>query len=265
MDMAKLPAVLTLPHLQDVTVQTVKYSGQASNALSMDIYYPPGPSASRAPQPVVILVTGHVDAAIEATLGCKLKDTEQYRSWARLLAVSGMVAITYENQIPVDDIVAVVNHVQNNADALGVDLQRLGVWSCSANVPNALALMISRQASISCAGFLYGFMLDPVGKTFVADAAAHSGFAAPNGDKSIADVPAETAMHIVRAGADQVPGINATIDDFCARALQRNLPLTLVNHAQAPHAFDLLDNTDLTRMVIQDMLNFFTFHLQVET
>ena len=68
-------------------------------------------------------------------------------------------------------------------------------------------------------------------------------------------------MRVIRAGADQFPGINQTIDDFCADALAGNMDISLVNHPQAPHSFDILLDTEETRAIIQETLTFFSRHL----
>jgi hypothetical protein len=39
--------------------------------------------------------------------------------------------------------------------------------------------------------------------------------------------------------------------------LQRNLPLTLVNHPTGPHAFDVLEDSHPSRTVICQVLEFF--------
>ena len=49
---------------------------------------------------------------------------------------------------------------------------------------------------------------------------------------------------IARAGEDQMPRLNESIDRFVAEGLKRGLPLTLVNHPHAPHAFDLMDDSE---------------------
>jgi hypothetical protein len=58
-----------------------------------------------------------------------------------------------------------------------------------------------------------------------------------------------------------MPHLNETIDDFVAGALARNLPVTLVNHASAPHAFDLLDDSGASRETIRSLLGFLRIHL----
>jgi hypothetical protein len=40
------------------------------------------------------------------------------------------------------------------------------------------------------------------------------------------DLP-NVAMLIVRAGRDQMPGLNVSIDQFVAKALELNLPVTV--------------------------------------
>jgi len=207
--------------------------------------------------PAVVLVTGHKDSNIQAAIGCKLKDTEQYRTWGRLLAVSGLVAVTYANDEPEKDSFRALDYLSKNARKLGIDIENLGIWSCSANVPNALALAMSMRFNFCCATFLYGYMLDRGSNSFVQDAASSSGFAAPNAHRSIDDFPSNVALRIVRAGADQFPGINQTIDDFCTDALDRNHEITLVNHPNAPHSFDILDNSQRTKIIVSETLSFF--------
>jgi len=252
---------MTLPKMSDVSIRQTEYTTRSANKLGMDIYYPPNSSPSSSRLPVVTLVTGHKDSAIEAAVGCKLKDTEQYQSWSKLLAASGLIAITYVNQEPEDDVFSVFEFLADNDKSLGIDLENLGVWSCSANVPNALAFVMSKRIGIRCAAFFYGYMLDGEDNSVVSDAASKSGFAAPISDKSIDDLPSELALRVVRAGADRFPGINQTIDDFCADALARNLAITLVNHPNAPHSFDILDDTFQTKAIIRDTLEFFSDQL----
>jgi hypothetical protein len=64
-----------------------------------------------------------------------------------------------------------------------------------------------------------------------------------------------------RAGQDESPQLNLSIDGFLAKALIYNLPITLVNHAAAPHAFDLMHRSEATREIIREILAFMRFHL----
>ena len=81
----------------------------ADPALLMDIYYPIGVNK---PAPVVVLVTGYPDEGFEQVAGLKLKDIQQYISWAQLLSVSGITAITYSNTDPEQDIFTLLTYLK---------------------------------------------------------------------------------------------------------------------------------------------------------
>jgi hypothetical protein len=51
------------------------------------------------------------------------------------------------------------------------------------------------------------------------------------------------------------------MDRFLAKALSLNLPVTFVNHAEAPHAFDLMHDSETSREIIRRILEFLRFHL----
>lgn len=69
--------------------------------------------------------------------GRKFKDVHAYVTWARLVAASGMVAITYTNIDPVADLRRLLTHLRDQSAHLGIDPQHVGLWACSGNVPNA--------------------------------------------------------------------------------------------------------------------------------
>jgi hypothetical protein len=106
----------------------------------MDIYHPPD-SKSEAMIPAVIFVSGYPDPGVQKRIGCKGKEMESYISWGQLTAASGLVAITYTTgKEPAPDIHALLQYVRQNAAVLGIDENRIGLWACSGNVPNALSV-----------------------------------------------------------------------------------------------------------------------------
>ena len=229
-------------------------------ALTMDVYYPPD-SPSRA-RPAVLFVTGFPDSGAERMIGCKLKDMGSYTSWAELTTTSGLAAITYTNAEPAADAHEVLNYVRQNATALGIDENRVGLWACSGSVPNALSLLMQGGRDyLKCAVLCYGYMLDFTGSTRVADAAKQFGFVNPCVGKSVADLPPDLPLFIARAGQDRMPGLNEALDDFALEALTCNLPVTLVNHSAGPHAFDLFHDSEISREIIRRILQFMQFHL----
>jgi acetyl esterase/lipase len=262
-DMTRKTVVLELPGMDAVTIQRdVPYRTTEDGAQTMDLYRPSG-SSSAAPLPVVVFVSGYPDPGFERMLGCKLKDMGQYVSWARLVAASGLVAVTYANREPAD-VHALFAYLRQNAASLGIDASRIGVWAGSGNVPMALSLLMQGSGdSFRCAALCYGFMLDLGGATHVAGAAAQFGFANPCAGKSIDDLPRDLPLFLVRAGQDQMPHLNDSLDAFLAAALAHNLPVTLANHATGLHAFDLLEDSETSREMIRSILAFLRFHLTV--
>ncbi len=66
------------------------------------------------------------------------------------------------------------------------------------------------------------------------------------------------------AVAFRLLGLGDTIDAFAAQAIARNLPITFVNHPNAPHAFDVVDNSSETFDVIERILAFYRFNLRAD-
>lgn len=259
---SKKALVYRIPGMDAVGVRRdVEYRATAAGALTMDIYYPPG-AAGGSGTPAVVFVAGFPDPGFEAQVGCRFKEMGSYTSWGRLVAASGLVAITYTNREPVADLQALLRHVRKNAVRLGIDGDRIGLWACSGNVPLALwAMMQGASDYLKCAVLCYGCMLDLDGADGVAEAARRWGFVNPCAGKSVADLPQDIPLFIARAGRDEMPRLNEAIDRFMAEALTCNLPVTFVNHPAAPHAFDLFDDSETTREIIRKILAFMRFHL----
>lgn len=229
-----------------------------SHHQEIDLYHPNGVSG---PAPAVVFVTGFSDAGAQRMVGCRFKEMGAYVSWAQLVAASGMVGVTYANREPAD-VHGVLDHLQANATTLGIDRTRLAAWSCSGHGPNALSLLMQGAPyAFKCAVLCYPYTLDLDGATGIADAARHVGFVTPCAGKSVDDLRPDLPLFVARAGQDAGPGLNEALDRFVSKALARNLPITVVNHA-GPHAFDLFDDSDASRDVIKRILAFLQFHLK---
>jgi acetyl esterase/lipase len=191
---------------------------------------------------------------------------ESFVGWARLVAASGMVAVLYgTGGDPSADCQAVLAHLRAHAESLGIDARRIGIWACSGHAPTALAPLMTGAVQPTCAVLCYPYLLDEDGESGVADAARTFHFATPCAGRRVDDVAAGVPLLIVRAGADAMPALNAGVDRFAARALARNLPIAVVNHAAGPHAFDLLDDSDASRAVIRIVLAFLRAQLRPDS
>jgi acetyl esterase/lipase len=259
-ELAKLTVVYSVPGVEAVTVRRdVPYRTTESGSLCFDVYYPPG--AAESPLPAVLFIHGYSDAVTPNVFGRTFKEMGHPVSWAQLIAASGIIAILYSNRQPVADLEAILQHLRDHATSLGIDGSRLGVFATSGHVPLALSLLVqAERRAVRCAVLVSGYMLDLNGFTSVADMQKSYGFANPCAGRSMDDVRRDVPMIVVRAGRDQF-GVNESLDSFIGGALRRNLPLRLVNHAGAPHAFDLFDDSDATREIIREIIRFMRFHL----
>ncbi len=259
---SKKVVVYRLPGADDVKVRRgVEYLADDAGARALDIYRPPDFEGG-ARLPAVVIVAGYPDQGFQRVVGRRFKEMDSTASWARLMAASGLAAITYENRAPEADLRALLRHVRRNAAELEIDADKIGLWASSGNVPLALsALMREDSGPLRCAALCYGYMLDLCGSTAVADAAERFGFANPCAGNSVADLPEGSPLFVARAGRDETPRLNETIDRFVAEALAHNLPLTFVNHPDAPHAFDLFDDGEATREIVRQLLAFLRFQL----
>ena len=188
-DIAKKGLVYDMPGAERVPVSLdLEFAGADGRMLALDLYLPPN-SDRRSSLPVVVLVAGYRDEGTQSRLGCRFKEMQSNVSWARLMAVSGLAAVTYTNRAPADDFVALLTHIRSQASALGINGNRIGLWASSGNVPVALsALMRDAPVPVKCAALLYGLTLDLDGATHVADHAKPFGFPTPCAGKSVEDI-----------------------------------------------------------------------------
>lgn len=68
-------------------------------------------------------------------------------------------------------------------------------------------------------------------------------------------------MLIARAGLEERPWLNPTIDRFVSEALRSNLEIDVLNHPTGHHAFDVLDDDDRSRDILVRSLRFMGRHL----
>ena len=241
-EIARKKVVLDLHGTEAVVIRAgVPYGSTAEEVLLLDAYYPAECGAT--PLPAVLLTTGFPDAGMRRAVGCAAKDMAAFTSWSRLIAASGMVAITYTNADPVRDASRVLRFLRDRCVELGVDAGRIGLWSCSGHASNAVSLLVTARPAPACAAFFCPLFGDPQG---------------------LDGLPPDLPLFVARAGRDEIPGLNTALDTFVAGALRRNQSLTFVNHQRAPHAFDITDDGDeLSMEIIRRALSFLRFHLGV--
>ncbi len=211
-----------IPDMQSVQVRKTEFAGATGESLPMEIYQAVRPTAD--PLSVVAIIAGYPDPGFEQKVGCKFMETEWTISMARLIAASGMVAITHSNREPESDALALMQHLTS----MGL---RVGIWATSGHGPVALAAATKAVC---------GVLVNPVTNDFC---------------------PA-TPLFVVRSGKDETPGLNQALDAWAARAIADNRPCTFVNYPDAPHSFELAVDGQETRRILQQGLDFLRAHLR---
>jgi len=107
-----------------------------------------------------------------------------------------------------------------------------------------------------CAVIYYGMMLDCTNKLGIKDIPKQVEFAYPEKVEPSETTRKDVPLFMVRAGLDEVPNCNNSQDVFIRKALEHNLPLTLIKYQNGQHPFDLLDDNDETRRIIKQTLDF---------
>ena len=215
--MAPLP-----PDAQLRVTRDAEYGKSGDRALKFDLHRPAGASA---PLPVVIMLNG---------IGADwMRAHTQDSGWGRYVTTRGFAGITMDSaeaSVPAD-FDKLVAHLRTNAASLGVDPSRIVVWACSANVRAGLPLVS-----------------DPA-RTYVAGAVMYYG------TSEVGRFRPDLPVLMVRAGVDN-PGLNKGIDAIVAKATAANAPVSLINYPSGRHGFDVRDDTDLTRAVMAQTLDF---------
>lgn len=249
-DISQMEVVYSLPNMDKVDIKKgVVYKKSGERELTIDLYYPPSIKSGER-RSAVIFVLGYA--------GRRLKDMQQYISWGKLVAVNGHVGVSYETTDPKADLKDLISYLRKHADELNIDQNRIGIWSCSANSPVALWYLSQYQGEFLKFGVFYYGIMPTASQRYRKEInlmAKKSGFVPATIDKKDT-IPADLPMFIVRAGRDRRITLNKTIQQFLINRLSVNAPITFVNYKNGHHAFDIVQDTRKSRLIIKQTLSF---------
>lgn len=253
--------VYSLPGMEEVHVENVTYQSINGVDYTMNVYHPPNNRSKK--KAALLYVFGYPDGA--EMIGGKMKDMNAYISWAKLTAAAGFVSVQYETTEPLRDIRKALEYIKENAESLNICENRIGLWVCSGNTPTALTIVMDDSLDYpQCAVIYYGLMLDWDGELGISELSKQAEFAYPERVEPFINFRKDVPIFMVRAGLDEVPNCNKSQDEFIKKALENNLPITLINYQNGQHPFDLLDDNDETRQIITQTLAFMKNHLTQE-
>lgn len=266
-EIVNMPVVYRVPGMDQVKVKSdLKYTEVNNPYLLMDVYTPPHLAKGKR-LPAVLFIHGGAGAETRP------KDWGVYKSWGRLVAASGMVGVTFTHRLgypkpflaeAASDVNAAINYVRANADSLGVDKDRICLAAYSAGGPMLSIAMRDKPSYVRCLVAFYAFLdiqqSEPHRANETADmvkAYSPITYLANDADKL-------SPIFIARAGLDEVPTMNDSIDRFIREAISKNVTITVANHPQGVHGFDNQNNDDRAREIVQSALAFMKFHLKGE-
>ena len=227
-----------IPGMQSIEPREFAVTGADGEPLAARIYSPLAADGGRlrqgyGPTGCVVIVEGYPDPGFVKHVGCRFMDMQWSISVAQLIAASGMAAITYANRQPAADAMAIIEYATTNASRLGIDGSRIALWATSGHAPVAISLLDRASCAV-----LSNPMTDGAGV-----------------------VSQPVPIFLIRSGKDETPGLNVSLDRFTANALAQNQPITLVNHHDAPHSFELYHDSSTTRHIIRQALGFLSEQL----
>lgn len=265
-EIVMMPVVYRVPGMDKVQVKSdLKYTNVNDPHLLMDVYIPPR-LAKDERRPTVLFIHGGVPA------GRPAKNMGIFTSWGRLVAASGMVGVTFTQRLgypnpqlseAASDVNAAINYIRANADSLNIDKDRICLAAYSGGGPMLSIAMRDKPAYVRCLVAFYAF-LD------IQQSELHRTHETPEVVKNFSpitylanDAGRIAPMFIARAGLDEIPTMNDSIDRFIREAISKNAAIIVANHPQGVHGFDNQTDDDRSREIIRSVLAFIKTHLGV--
>jgi acetyl esterase/lipase len=152
--------------------------------------------------------------------------------------------------------------VRTNADKYRIDKDRICLIAYSAGGPMLSLGMRGDTPFVRCLIGFYAFMDIRQSDYRNTEAAETLKMFSPITyvQKDASKIP---PMFIGRAGRDEVPTMDDSIDRFVNEALAKNVALTLMNHPQGVHGFDNQNDDERSREIIRNAIAFMQTHLNV--
>jgi hypothetical protein len=221
---AQSPRLAFAPTSPAVHVRTdLPFDTAGGARLAMDVYQLPRTREARA-RPALIFFNRAVGPDRRGQL---------YAGWARTAASQGLVGVVPDLREGTEarDFEALLRYLTIHGPALGIDTAAIAVYAASGNVFTALPLLERPSLTAVHAAVIY------------------------YGTAPVTTFRLDLPVLWVRAGLDR-PDVNQEIVALAGRAIAQNAPVTLLNHPTGYHGFELFNDDDATRAVIDETLAF---------
>jgi acetyl esterase/lipase len=225
--------VYSIPGMELIppTHTDISYSADNEN-FKLDVYAPSG-LAPDTRLPAVVFVHGGASAQRN------LKEHPQYVSWGKLMAASGLIAVTFNWEAPEPSgVEQAIAYVHEHAAEFQIDGERLCIFAVSAGVSAGFTVALQEMRPyLRCLVGYYG-----------------------NPSRALEWITSQDASQLppillVKAAQDD-PTLIAGTDRFASELTSRDVPVTVLLHENGEHAFDIRDNDDRSREIIEQTLEF---------
>ncbi len=257
------PLVVELPGMARVRVrENLVYTPTEDSLVRLDVYSPLGVRAGQK-RPAVIYVHGGTGVKYRP------KDWGGFQARGRLAAASGLVGIVFTHRVGfpdmslrrgAQDVAAAIAFVRSNATTHGVDPERMCLVFYSAGGPLMSPYLVDAPNYIRCIVGVVPF-LDMRDMPFHQNLETAETLADFAPVLRVAASGRTLPLLIVRAGKDEIPDVNRSIDRFVPAALAANYPFELLNHPEGGHGFETSHESERTREAIARTLSFLHYHL----
>ena len=213
-----------VPAPTDFTQRKLVYKQAGQTGLSMDLFLPTHSARSKS-LPVFVIFNGFG--------GGFMRTSAQSQGWAKAATAHGFAAITAETTADhaAEDFDSLTFYLRQHAEDLGIDPECLVVIVWSGNVSAGLPAVEDPQRKAIKAAVIY------------------------YGSADVSQVRLDLPVLFVRAGLDQLL-TNQSFDRRIAAGIAANAPWTLLNYPGGHHGFDVLDDNDLSREIIEETFRF---------
>lgn len=253
------PVVYLLPGMDDAVVHAnLKYTDVDNPFLLMDIYTPSNLSKDER-RPVVICIHGGGVAQYRP------KDFGIFRSWGRLLAAAGFVGVTFTHRLgypkpmfeeAADDVRHAIEYVRAHADKFSADRDRICLTAWSGGGPLLSLAVREKPPYVRGLVAFYAFLDCQQVQAFIEHETPETLKLFSPITYLQGDTTSRIPMFVARAGQDEIPAMNDSIDRFVAAAIAANAPVTFMNHPTGEHGFDNQNDDERSREIICAALAF---------
>ena len=261
-ELVKKRLVYSVPDMDQVAIQKdIVYKTVDSLTLRLDVYYPRD-MIEGTKRPAVLFV--HGDGIFE--LAEHGKDLGAYGSWAQLTALAGMIAVTFSHR-PSKSLTKLVEagsdiddfmlYIMEHGTELGIGTNNLSIWTASTGPAYAFRTAFNTVPTPIRFIVAYYGLMSILNREY---------FHYSNDEMDV--VEEFSALHYLRTQPEIMPPLfiaRATIDNaylndgldtFVKEAIEKNVPLTFMNHTTGMHGFDVFNDDERSREIIKATLEF---------